>query len=191
MSGMLDDGAEGLAAIKAAGGRAVVQDPEMARHRRMPDKRPGADRGRGLCRRARDLAPTLLRMLAQPHGPPAVAAAAVGHGTREHEPGEPFTCPDCGGPIAVTETPGGLGRFRCLVGHKYSEASYRRAFDDARERTLWSADRLLHQHAILHAIRSDRARRHGDVLLAPHFDRLRGPRARQRPHPRRDARGSR
>lgn len=37
VSGMLDDGAEGLAAIVAAGGRAVVQDPAEAQHRSMPD----------------------------------------------------------------------------------------------------------------------------------------------------------
>lgn len=37
LSGMLDDGARGLAAIKAAGGTALVQDPAEARFRSMPE----------------------------------------------------------------------------------------------------------------------------------------------------------
>jgi two-component system chemotaxis response regulator CheB len=37
LSGSLHDGAAGLAAVKAHGGLAIVQDPEEAAHRSMPD----------------------------------------------------------------------------------------------------------------------------------------------------------
>jgi two-component system chemotaxis response regulator CheB len=37
LSGSLHDGADGLAAIKAHGGLTIVQDPEEATHRSMPD----------------------------------------------------------------------------------------------------------------------------------------------------------
>jgi two-component system, chemotaxis family, protein-glutamate methylesterase/glutaminase len=167
LSGMLDDGAEGLAAIVAAGGRGVVQDPSDALHASMPES--ALARARVDARvAAEDLGPTLVRLLHEPAPSPADADAAPGPNVAEH----PFTCPECDGPIAVSDTSSGLRRFQCLVGHKYSEQSFADALVQARERTLWSAHRLLRQHALLHGIRADRARRLGQEAAAAHLHAL-------------------
>jgi two-component system, chemotaxis family, protein-glutamate methylesterase/glutaminase len=169
VSGMLDDGAEGLAAIVAAGGRAIVQEPDDAMYRGMPESalaRVDVD----ACVPAAALASTVLEMVGEPT--PQIRPRAVEPMRRADPTEQPFTCPECNGPLAMAEIRNGLRQFRCLVGHRYSEGSFGRALCDARERTLWSAHRLLRQHAILHGIRAERARRLGDVSGAAHFETL-------------------
>ena len=77
LSGCLDDGTDGLRAIKQCGGVAVVQDPADAEHPEMP-RSALAHVEVDYCVPGRELADTLLRLVARPGGlvPAAIATPA-------------------------------------------------------------------------------------------------------------------
>lgn len=83
LSGMLDDGAQGLAAIKAAGGLAVVQHPKDARYPSMPLSATLAAEPHYRVPIA-EMPALLERLVAQPAEPPAKAPVEAGEraGTR-------------------------------------------------------------------------------------------------------------
>jgi two-component system chemotaxis response regulator CheB len=164
LSGALDDGAAGIAAIKAVGGTAVVQDPEEALARGMP--------GSAINAAAIDyIVPTdeigglLGRLVAEPL---AVAGSAEQDAAPErdrvaferdvqrdptaaHPPiSQPsvYTCPECQGTLYEFGN-GELARFRCRVGHAHSAESLAAAHGEAEERALWAAVRALEEGASL------------------------------------------
>lgn len=53
-----------------------------------------------------------------------------------------MVCPDCGGPLTES-CEGGILRFKCQVGHKFSPEALSRGHADALERALWVALRHL------------------------------------------------
>ena len=131
LSGKLNDGAAGLAAIKRCGGMALVQTPQEAEAREMPlaalEAAP-VDRSA----HAADLALSLRELVAQPAGPPPpppadialeveIAAGSAIDRTAFALLSKPttLTCPDCGG--VMSEMLGDRPvRFRCQVGHAYA-----------------------------------------------------------------------
>jgi two-component system chemotaxis response regulator CheB len=180
LSGALDDGVAGLAAVKRRGGVTVVQDPDDALY-------PGMARS-AIQRVAIDhvlpsaeLAPLLTRLVATP------AAMKGGHhamipedlepldpaeaGTADIEtgplPGPPtaLTCPDCGGTLWELVS-GDLVRYRCHVGHAYSSGSLVSAQADTLESALWSALRALEEKAELSRRMAERIGKHGIERLA-------------------------
>ena len=131
LSGLLDDGASGLAAVKRCGGVAVVQDPLEAIEAEMPlsalrnaevdYKAPAAQLSSTLA--------ALTQEVAGPwsHPPADIAlevkiAAGMYVNTSTIEPiadPAPLSCPDCGG--ALSEIKGHLPlRYRCQIGHAYT-----------------------------------------------------------------------
>lgn len=150
LSGSRDDGTAGLLAIKAAGGLAVVQDPEEAVYAAMPQSAldhvevdavlPVASIGPWL----RD-APGL--GAEERSETPMVESAGGGTG---HPPGEGtrYICPDCGGVLFADEE-GPLLRFRCSVGHAFSIESLENAQAGVLESALWAAVRSLEDRADL------------------------------------------
>lgn len=111
LSGMLDDGAAGIAAVKAAGGVAIVQDPDDATYSSMPRSALRAvdpDEIVG----SRLLGPAIARWVATPADAP------------KPPPGEVSdrTCPTCGGTLRTALDDGPL-RYRCRVGHAWSAES--------------------------------------------------------------------
>jgi len=150
LSGALDDGAAGLAAIKAAGGHALVQAPEEARVPSMPlsalqaveaDDVLGA---RALGRRVAELLEEHPDA-ADPRGGFATAEEATERIEREGEQ-TPFTCPECGGTLWAKAAGDGMV-LRCRVGHAYSEESLLHGQADVIENALWSAIRALEERA--------------------------------------------
>ncbi|WP_336487266.1 chemotaxis protein CheB [Methylobacterium nigriterrae] len=131
LSGRLNDGAAGLAAVKSCGGRAVVQDPDDALAPEMPRgalRTVAVDR----CTPAANLASVIAELAATPPGPALpvppdlgleVAIAAGGsidsNVLRAFAEPAPLTCPDCGGVLSQVRAPGPL-RFRCQVGHGFT-----------------------------------------------------------------------
>jgi two-component system chemotaxis response regulator CheB len=134
LSGALDDGAAGALAVAQAGGRVIVQDPDDALVPSMPvsalavttahDVLPVAEIGEALRR----------------YSETPVAKGETG------VPPEPelgptpsgFACPECRGALWELRE-GDRARYRCRVGHAYSEEAMVTAQGTAVEAALWTA----------------------------------------------------
>jgi two-component system chemotaxis response regulator CheB len=80
-----------------------------------------------------------------------------------------FTCPECNGTLWEMEEKG-LLRFRCRVGHAYTEESARTGFDESVEAALWSGVRALEESASLERRLAAAARRRGSHSIGARFD---------------------
>jgi two-component system chemotaxis response regulator CheB len=153
LTGLLDDGTEGLIAIKAAGGMSVVQDPADAEWPSMPRnalKRDHVDHSLPL-----DQLPALLARLVREEPGPSVPLpedykvedrmAAQEFAVVELDLVTPgvasrIACPDCGGVLNQIETED-EARFRCQVGHAFTPAGLAVAQTEELERALSVAAR--------------------------------------------------
>jgi two-component system chemotaxis response regulator CheB len=71
-----------------------------------------------------------------------------------------LTCPDCGGALwEIAER--GLVRYRCHVGHQYSPDALETSHHTKVEAALWTAIRVLEEHADMKLRMADRAREAG------------------------------
>jgi two-component system, chemotaxis family, protein-glutamate methylesterase/glutaminase len=153
LTGLLDDGTDGLIAIKAAGGTSVVQDPEDAEWPSMPRnalKRDHVDQVTKLG----DLASLLVRLAHEEAGPSIPLPeeyliedriAAQEFAVMEPDivtPGRPshISCPDCGGVLNQVVMEDEI-RFRCQVGHAFTPLGLADAQNQELERALGIAVR--------------------------------------------------
>lgn len=180
LSGALDDGAAGLAAVKKGGGLAIVQDPADAA---VPDMPMHALEAANVdhCLPLAGIAPLLLRLVKTmvdattlPGEVPleTVEEAPVGNeAMRSDQLGPPsnFTCPDCQGTLYEIDD-GTTVRFRCRVGHGYSAETMIGAQGDGVERALWAALRALEERSALMKKLASYARRRGHDAIAESFD---------------------
>jgi two-component system, chemotaxis family, protein-glutamate methylesterase/glutaminase len=173
LSGSRDDGVAGLAAVKRVGGAAIVQDPDDALVRNMPrnaiahvdvdDIRPADEIGAAVTAVVREsgqrgAAAMSVNDPAEPVPTTASPANATG-----------LTCPDCGGALWEIED-GGIRRYRCHVGHLFSDESLSEVQADQLEHALWAAVRALEERAAL--MRRGVERLNGVGSTAEHFARL-------------------
>lgn len=111
LSGMLDDGAAGLWEIQRKNGATVVQDPEEATFRSLPDS---AIRGLNVqyIVRLAEMTPLLTKLAMSDHKDSANfrVEEPVVEETRQ-------TCPECGGAMSAVRM-GSLREYRCHVGHR-------------------------------------------------------------------------
>lgn len=138
LTGMLDDGSAGLWEILEHGGVTVVQDPEEAAYRSMPES---AIRGLNVqyILRLREIAPLLTRLSMgerhQTHTHPEVSQPGTElthpHLTRQ-------ACPECGG-VMKLEKMGGTHEYVCHVGHRLGLQSMISDKTDVVERSMWTA----------------------------------------------------
>lgn len=155
LSGVLDDGVLGLAAIRKCGGTTVVQDPRDAIFSTMPVHALQAGVADHTAK-AVDIGPMLAELaardivvtMAQPDermemenriamGPRyAVPTESDGMG-----PHSGFVCPDCHGSLMAL---GDVG-FRCRVGHAWSAEALLHARDDEVDNALWISVRSLQE----------------------------------------------
>jgi two-component system, chemotaxis family, protein-glutamate methylesterase/glutaminase len=155
LSGTLDDGSAGLRAVKAAGGLAVVQDPDEAIYRDMPANALSHAEPHH-CLRIAEIG-SLIAEVAHGEGPVLREESmedthreydSIEQATADLGPPTALTCPECGGALwDVTE--GGLVRFRCHVGHSFSAVSVLTQQADDLERSLWTAVRALQERATM------------------------------------------
>ena len=118
LTGLLNDGASGLRAVKRCGGVAVVQDPDDAAYPDMPRAALAAvGEGRVDHRlRAADLGAALGRLVREPAGPAVpvpddlraeveLAGGAVDEHTQGYQsgPAVPLSCPECHGTLWMVE----------------------------------------------------------------------------------------
>jgi len=184
LTGNLDDGTSGIAAVRRAGGVGVAQDPEEALFRSMPDSAI-AHAGVDCVSPIGELAALLTKLMHEPHL--RVAEANVADDVRETElsalnleaiadtgnhPGHSsvYGCPDCGGVLWQLEE-GELTRFRCRVGHAWTAdallVEQTVQFDEA----LWVALRALEESAGLAAQLAKKQRDRGHQTLSERFER--------------------
>ena len=160
LTGMRDDGTAGMLAIKRCGGTCIVQDPNEAEHPDMPLSvlntievhhcGPLAEMG------------AILEELTHTVPVPAAVPADV---TIESEISERvvvsydsvkkigeksiYACPDCGGGLwditALDENRDKAARYRCHIGHSYSENDLVIKQGEIFESTLWTALRIMEE----------------------------------------------
>jgi len=176
LSGLMDDGAAGLYAVKQRGGATIVQDPNDAARKDMPT-RAIEYVGPDTILVARDIAPTLVELANGQEVEPAMAKKNsvsrksngrnqkrqdLASGTPEKpdvnektayvEEGEGvpsvFACPECHGVLWEFKD-GKMVRFRCRVGHSYGTESLSNELSVGSETALWAAVRALEEKAAL------------------------------------------
>ncbi|HEY3162116.1 MAG TPA: chemotaxis protein CheB [Vicinamibacterales bacterium] len=177
LSGLLDDGTVGLREIKRAGGIAIVQDPRDTEWPSMPQSAlnhvavdysvPATQIG------------TLLQQIVMKRRSATVMATGddklateelrelTMHRDERQHPGEPspYSCPECGGVLWELKD-GDLLRFRCRVGHAYTNETLTTEQALTVEHALWSALRALEEQAAVRRRMAERASRQGRASWA-------------------------
>ncbi len=167
MSGVLDDGVLGSAAIKSRGGVTIAQKPSDALFPAMPANAiaagaidhqvPAAEMGTVITSLANrsfqehemepDASMELENRIAK------AARFATDFDAEKLGPPSGYICPDCNGSLAVV----GEGNYRCRVGHAWTPDALLRARDEEVERALWIALRSLQEKAKLSRRLADKA----------------------------------
>lgn len=176
LTGMLNDGAAGLADLKRCGGIAVVQNPADAEAMEMPLE---ALRGAAVDYRAplRDLPALLATLVGQEAGPPqpvpqdiqleveialgrrcdAATTALLGDPV-------PLSCPACGG--VMSQIRGTPLRFRCQVGHAYTAQVLEQRSEGSVDEAMRVALRILEERVTLVEKMAEEARQLGRLAGA-------------------------
>jgi two-component system, chemotaxis family, protein-glutamate methylesterase/glutaminase len=176
LTGMLSDGTVGLAAIKAAGGVTIVQDPGTAAFASMPVHAIEGARPHHVV--SLDEMPELLgRVVREEPSSRAERALAqepertpVEVGDNEYGRLTAFTCPECHGTLWETDE-AGVASFRCRVGHRYVVDALVEAQSTGAESALWAASRALEEKAALHRRVAVRLAESGHAASALKFER--------------------
>lgn len=162
LTGRLDDGTAGLQAIKAAGGTAIVQDPDDALAPSMPasaQRYADVDHCVSL-----PLIPLLLRLLVAPRVRLETDRTAPEHIYQEHQltlqHGNPmqvlqaiaspstFACPDCHGRLWKILNSHPL-RFRCQNGHGFTARTLHKTVAEVKGEAMTDARCALQERGIL------------------------------------------
>jgi two-component system, chemotaxis family, protein-glutamate methylesterase/glutaminase len=165
LSGVLDDGTAGAAAVRRRGGLVVVQDPDDALFADIPRniiEHVGADHvvpaaGIGALVSRLSTEEVVDHMPMGADEDPAVAGQE--ELLRKAQQGQitHFTCPECSGTLWEVDEDG-VPRYRCRVGHVYSLEALRAAQGESVESALWIAMRALEEQAGLMRRSAERAR---------------------------------
>lgn len=156
LTGLLDDGVAGLAAVKACGGTTIVQDPADAAYPDLPAnvlRNVEPDHCLPLCGIAAILGqlvtskPSTAPVIPKDIATEARIAKQVLTGPENVDPiGDrtEITCPDCGGVLWQVEI-GGTRHYRCHTGHVFDPGVLLFAQSGEIEKTLWVALRLFEE----------------------------------------------
>jgi two-component system chemotaxis response regulator CheB len=177
LTGALSDGASGLWAIQQCGGITVVQEPSDAAVPDMPTnalKRIQPDYIVSLA----EMPALLLKLVEQPSGEampiPSNVRVEIEMAKGRHSTIEEmdrvgsrsgFACPDCHGAMWEIDE-GELVRFRCHVGHTYTDEMMSVALDENLRRSLGSAMRVLEERRGLARSLEMQAEKNGRPALA-------------------------
>lgn len=157
LSGLLDDGTSGMWAIKRCGGICIVQDPDQAEYPDMPMSvlnNMDADHVVSLG----DMGSTIAHVIKNKSGKKTAVPkevlieskiaehTAVGiDDVRELDVVQSiFACPDCGGGLWEVQNDV-IKRYRCHIGHAYSEKDLILKQAQIAGTTLWAALRMMEE----------------------------------------------
>lgn len=169
LSGGMDDGSAGLWAVKRLGGLAIVQDPQDALVRSMPQNaihRVSPDHVLPAARIAAVLDRSVREDLVDSGGyvmpEPMKVEVKIANEASPLEAGvetlgapSTYACPECHG-VLLTVNEEAHVRFRCHTGHAYAPESLIAEMDHAIEESLGSSMRALQEKAILARDLADR-----------------------------------
>ncbi len=160
LTGLLDDGTTGMLAIKRSGGACIVQDPNEAEYPDMPLSVLN-NMEVNYCIPLADMEEVISEIIqTTPEEKPApddviiesqIAERVVVDYDKVRQLGEKsiYACPDCGGGL-WNISKGGDGqakvdRYRCHIGHSYSEKDLVTKQEEVFESTLWVALRIMEE----------------------------------------------
>jgi two-component system chemotaxis response regulator CheB len=181
LSGTLDDGTAGLSAIKSQAGIAVVQDPTDATFSGMPENAIAKVKVDHILPLS-EIPPLLVRLAHEPvvglkkpvsddiQYESDIAAFDIKAIENDRNSGKlsGFACPSCGGTLWEIDD-GDLLRFRCRVGHAWSEENFVAEQSESLEEALWVALRALEESAALSLKLAHRAQERKQDKLAERF----------------------
>jgi len=176
LSGMLDDGTQGIAAVRRFGGLTIAQDPSDALFSGMPRnaiEQVGVHHVlpiEGIAQLLRHVcAPTA--ETGEPDMPEKdqteMSPAELAELEKQGRPSV-FTCPECHGTLfelAEDDYP----RFRCRVGHAYSQETLMSDQWNALEAALWTALRSIEENNNLLLRLAERAEAQGFAASGKHY----------------------
>lgn len=181
LSGNLDDGTAGLAAVRRHGGVTVVQDPNDAMYAGMPTSAIGnVDVDHVVP--ASEIAALLATLVDEPLPPPSpvseprddvevgIAELEAGALEADARPGTPsgYSCPSCHGSLFEIHE-GEVVRYRCRVGHAFGSDTLLHEQAEAVEGALWTALQSLKERAAMARRMSQRMAERGNVRSAERF----------------------
>jgi two-component system chemotaxis response regulator CheB len=181
LSGMLNDGAAGLEAIKRCGGVALVQDPDEALADEMPRSALRATEVDLVVPSAR-LGDVLSDLVHEPAGwpmpvPPDIRLEVnIAAGERVDsevmqrlaDPA-PLTCPQCGGVMSELREGKPL-RYRCQVGHAFTADALAKEQESTVDEALRTALRIIEERAELVTRMAREARSAGRSAIADTYE---------------------
>jgi two-component system chemotaxis response regulator CheB len=170
LSGLLNDGVSGMSAIHRSGGICIVQNPEEAEYPDMP-RAVLASMDVDFVLKLSEIGGAIQKFVGQEHpqsqAPSEVITEnqiaeriAVGIDLMK-ELGEKsiYTCPDCGGGLWEIKEEG-MTRYRCHVGHAFTERDLLFQQTETLETTLWVAMRMMEERRnLLLKMRDDNLQR--------------------------------
>lgn len=184
VSGNLDDGTAGLFAIRRRGGVGIAQDPDEALFPSMP--RSAVEHG--VANHVVPIfgMPALLESLLAEDISIDAEAQVPDDARKETDfsrfdiqaiedeaghPGDPspFSCPDCGGVLWAIQDDD-LARYRCRVGHAWTQDGLLMQQTETVDTALWTALRALEENASLHRNMAKRASARGSHDLVRRFE---------------------
>ncbi len=182
LTGLLDDGASGLYAVKEQSGKAVVQDPFDALHASMPMQAmkavavdhcvPIAEMGALLVHLTNSAVEKKGEHLVSEQMDIEVKVArednAFENGIMKLGKLSPYTCPECHGMLLQLKE-GNLIRFRCHTGHAYSLNSLLAEVTECIEASLWSTLRGIEESEMLMSHMAEHLREANDGEMAERF----------------------
>jgi len=185
LSGALSDGTYGLSLVKQHGGVAIVQDPAEADVDSMPTKAlgavdvdyilPAAEIATAVARLSEERPARRVMDGEQPMArsedlEPQLPAEETRVSEMEDRFGaaSSLTCPDCGGALWEVQE-GRVLRYQCHVGHQYAPDVLETEQRDAVDSALWSAVRVLEEHAELKMRMAKRAADNGLETVSDGF----------------------
>ena len=185
LSGMLDDGTSGMWAIKRSGGACIVQDPNQAEYPDMPlsvinnmDVDFVSELGLigGLLTELTSFgqdsevpvqAPQEVILESQIAEKTAVGIDAV----EQIADKSVFACPDCGGNLWAVKGDV-INRYRCHIGHAYTEQDLVVKQAETASATLWVALRMMEERKhLLRKLEVDYAQKGYTSLSMDHLER--------------------
>ena len=182
LSGLLDDGASGLLAIRRCNGTTVVQDPADAFNPEMPENALAVINP-DHCIAIAAMGELLVRLTYQPAKPAVpipediqleikIAEQIMSDVPAENTLGNlvSLSCPECGGPLWELDDKT-IGRYRCHIGHGFTRQALLEEQNDAIERTLWIALRSLEEKAKLQTLLARQAHARTRPSTAERFER--------------------